>query len=185
MRGAYDLSATSPRCCGSRRRTLRQAASLARGYRPAARAKPADRAAASVVLRTRHPPITPKRQMDNIMYLYEQPGPPDDAPKATAAAEDGGLGGLNWVALVLPSTTPRGRRARPRRGEAGRRTPRFSARDCGGRSSRRRSASATCADQVAAGFPIRSQNKRARQSASDARAFKDCAAAISLAPTKS
>ena len=41
---------------------------------------------------------TPKRQMDNIMYLYEQPGPPDDAPKATAAAEDGGLGGLNWVA---------------------------------------------------------------------------------------
>ena len=48
---------------------------------------------------------TPKRQMDNIMYLYEQPGPPDDAPKATAAAEDGGLGGLNWVALVLPSTT--------------------------------------------------------------------------------
>ena len=34
-----------------------------------------------------------ERQMDNIMYLYEQPGPPDDAPKATAAAEDGGLGG--------------------------------------------------------------------------------------------
>ena len=24
---------------------------------------------------------TPKREMDNIMYLYEQLGPPDDAPK--------------------------------------------------------------------------------------------------------
>ena len=37
----------------------------------------------------------------------------------------------------------------------------------------------------AAGFPILSQKRRARQSASDARAFKDCASAISLAPTKS
>ena len=114
------------RCYGSGRRALPNPASLARG---AARALPIEQRPSVVFGHT-----TPKRQMDNIMYLYEQPGPPDDAPKATAAAEDGGLGGLNWVALVLPSTTLRGRRGRPRRGEAGRRTPRFSARDCGGRS---------------------------------------------------
>ena len=54
--------------------------------------------------------------MDNIMRPYEQPGPPDDAPKATAAAEDGGLGGLNWARLwFCRSTTPPGRRGHPRR----------------------------------------------------------------------
>ena len=40
--------------------------------------------------RTHHTP--------NVKWTtMEQPGPPDDAPKATAAAEDGGLGGLNWA----------------------------------------------------------------------------------------
>ena len=128
-------------------------------------------------------PITPKRQMDNIMYLYEQPGPPDDAPKATAAAEDGGLGGLNWVALERHALyTSRAKRASSPCGTSnatllgeGLRRPLLEASlrvgDLRGSS--------------AEGFPIRSQNNKARQSASDARAFKDCASAISLAPTKS
>ena len=50
---------SATRCCGSRRRTLRQAASFAGGYR-AARAKPADRAAVSACssqTRTTHPNV--------------------------------------------------------------------------------------------------------------------------------
>ena len=54
-----------------------------------------------------------------------------------AAAEDGRwwfeLGSLARAAAPSPSI-PRGRRAHPRRPGAGRRTPRFSAMDCGGRS---------------------------------------------------
>ena len=70
-RGVGDLSAT--RCYGSGRRTLPQPASLAR----AARAKLPIQQRPSVVFEH----TTPKREMDNIMYLYEQLGPPDAAPK--------------------------------------------------------------------------------------------------------
>ena len=120
------------------------------------------------------------------MYLYEQPGPPDDAPKATAAAEDGGLGGLNWVAFFgtaalytsrakrASSPSRRGTSNATLRGEGLRRPLLAASLRVGG-----------LRGSSAEGFPIRSQNNKARQSASDARAFKDCASAISLAPTKS
>ena len=39
---------------------------------------------------------TPKREMDNIMYLYEQLGPPDDAPRKPRRPGGGG-----WEVLVV------------------------------------------------------------------------------------
>ena len=117
------------RCYGSGRRALpHHPASLARAARASQPTKQRSQRGPP-----RRAPITPKLKMDNIMYLYEQLGPPDAPTRPRRRRGKGDLGGLNWVALERRST-PRGRRARPRRRDAGRRTPRFAARDCGGRS---------------------------------------------------
>ena len=137
------------RCYGSGRWALPHPACLAAR---AARAKPADRAAVSV-WSSEARSTRPKRQMDNIMYLYEQLGPPDDAPKATAAAEDRrwwsdwvawpGVGATEDGACRGTAARDLGRRGRPRRPTrySLRQMRRNAARDFAGRSSRRRSAS--------------------------------------------
>ena len=127
---------------------------------------------------------TPKRQMDNIMYLYEQPGPPN-----MRRSHGGGGGWRSWwfelgsFGSALYYTSRAKRASSPWRGGTSNATLR-------GEGLRRPLLAASLRvgglrGSSAEGFPIRSQNNKARQSASDARAFKDCASAISLAPTKS
>ena len=117
------------------------------------------------------------------MYLYEQLGPPDDAPKATAAAEDGRswwfeLGSLARAAAAAALYTSRAKSASSpsRRGTSnttllgeGLRRPLLEASlrvgDLRGSS--------------CAGFPILCQNRNARQSLSESRARSDAAAACS------
>ena len=67
VRGVNDLSRRAAMDLGDSRRFRNQLASRAGGSRETSR-QTIDRDTLS---------ITPKRQMDNIMYLYEQLGPPD------------------------------------------------------------------------------------------------------------
>ena len=66
VRGVNDLSRRGAMDQGRLRRFRSQLASRAGGSRETSRQ--------SIDRDTRC--TTPKRQMDNIMYLYEQPGPP-------------------------------------------------------------------------------------------------------------
>ena len=135
VRGVNDLPRRAAMDQGRLRRFRSQLASRAGGSRETSR-QSIDRDARST---------TPKRQMDNIMYLYEQLGPPE-APTRPRRRRIGG-GGLNWVAWPGVGATEDGacrggaardpgRRGRPRRPTrySLRQMRRTAARDFAGRS---------------------------------------------------